>query len=189
MKRGITKKGDEVKETIKEEGPNESHDDLDKDDVISKIEQKTVSVKPEPKIEMPSIKLPIVNRAFEKGLGPKMQVSAQSEGFGTVRIKHHKAFFGIITYFKAHAVEKVMKIIKIEKEPLPASPPPQSKTKKIKDAEPVPEKEEKKEEKTVIETQDEAKEEGKEEVSPVKDKPTIKLKKRPETARSEKEEV
>jgi len=58
--------------------------------------------------------------------------------------------FGIITHFKAHAVEKVIKIIKIEKEPLPASPSPQAKQKKVHSKEPIPENEEIKEPLPVI---------------------------------------
>ncbi len=145
-------------ETIKEEGQNDGQDDLNKDDVISS--NKAPQKLPEPKVEIPSIKLPIVKRAFEKGLGPKMQVSSQTEGFGTVRIRHHKAFYGIITNFKAHAVEKVMKIIKIEKDPLPASPSPQPKAKKAPPkTDPLPEESPKKEEKEVTDTNIETKEE------------------------------
>ena len=155
----MTKKGEQNKDSIKEEGPNEGQDDLDKDDIIEQQKQ-SPQKKPEPKVEIPSIKLPIVKRVYEKGLGPKMQVSAQSEGMGTIRIKHHKAFFAVITHFKAHAVEKVMKIIKIEKEPLPASPSPQAKTKKIKDGDPVPENQEKNIEKPVVDAQNEGKEDG-----------------------------
>jgi hypothetical protein len=182
----MTKKGEG--EAIKEEGPNEDLDDLNKDDVISS--NKSPLKLQEPKIELPSIKLPIVKRLFEKGLGPKMQVTSQSEGFGTVRIRHHKAFYGIITHFKAHAVEKVIKIIKIEKEPLPASPSPQPKAKKAPPkTDPLPEESPKKEVKEITENNDGSKEEQKEEESPPKIKSPTRIKKRPESARSEKDET
>ena len=77
-----------------------------------------------------------------------------------MRIRHHRAFYGIITHFKAHAVEKVIKIIKIEKEPLAASPSPEPKAKKVAPkTEPLPEDSTKKEEKEVTEANVESKEE------------------------------
>lgn len=119
-----------------------------------------------------------------------MQVSSQTEGFGTVRIRHHRAFYGIITHFKAHAVEKVIKIIKIEKEPLAASPSPEPKAKKVAPkTEPLPEDSTKKEEKEVTEANVESKEEQKEEESPSKIKSPPRIKKRPESARSDKDEI
>jgi len=46
--------------------------DLDKDDIVTKKAGSPLKQPEKVKVELPSIKIPIVKRAFEKGLGPKM---------------------------------------------------------------------------------------------------------------------
>jgi len=46
--------------------------DLDKDDIVTKKAGSPLKQPEKVKVELPSIKIPIVKRVFEKGLGPKM---------------------------------------------------------------------------------------------------------------------